>query len=498
MPLPPSVFIVPPGFLLSRWLFLRLLAIVYLIAFASLAPQLPGLVGEHGLLPAGELLDAAREFFDADAYRLYPTLAWLSASDLFLQTLCWTGVVLAGAAIGGLAPVATFALLWLLYLSVTVAGQGFLSFQWDTLLLETGLIAVLVAPLGWWPRLATAAAPSTTARWLLWLLVFKLTFLSGVTKLVSGDDTWWSFTALTYHYMTQPIPAWTSWYAHHLPAWLQMLSVGGMFVVELVVPFTIFLPVRFRRTRTVGCVFMIALQAGIGATGNYGFFNLLTIVLYLSLLDDEVIARLVPRPVREAAGGQPVRTSEPRAWRWTVTAVASVLAILSVASLWKEATYTRPHPVADWMLSWTQPTRSVNGYGLFRVMTTERPEIIIEGSRDGERWTEYAFRWKPGDPAERPTFVQPHMPRLDWQLWFAALDPQGQARWLTPLVFALLEGSPEVLALLDENPFADGRPRYVRLALYRYDFTRPDDDTGAWWRREFLRYLTDPISLDGS
>jgi hypothetical protein len=498
MPLPPTAFIVPPRFLLSRWLFLRLLAVVYLIAFASLAPQLPGLVGDNGLLPAGELLDAAREFFGADAYRLYPTLAWLNASDLFIQTLCWAGVLVAGTAIAGLAPVAAFAILWVLYLSVTVVGQDFLSFQWDTLLLESGLVAILLAPRGWWPRLATAREPSTAARWLLWLLVFKLTFLSGTTKLVSGDETWRNLTALTYHYMTQPIPAWTSWYAHQLPAWVQMLSAVGMFAVELTVPFTIALPARFRRTRTVGCVLMIALQVFIGATGNYGFFNLLTIVIYLSLLDDQVLARLVPRPVRDSADAHPVRDREPRSWRWAVTTLACLLGVLSAASLWKEVTYTRSHPVADGMLRWTQPVRSVNGYGLFRVMTTDRPEIIVEGSRDGEDWTEYAFRWKPGDPARPPAFVQPYMPRLDWQLWFAALDPQGQARWLTPLLFSLLEGSPEVLALLDGDPFAGGRPRYVRLALYRYNFTHPDDDTGAWWRREFLRYLTDPVSLDGT
>ena len=498
MSLPSTAFIVPPRFLVSRWVFLRLLAVVYLFAFASLAPQLPGLIGSNGLLPAGEFLDAAQEFFDGRAYWLYPTLAWLSASDLFLQALCWAGVVVAVAAFAGLAPVLTFALLWVLYLSVTVAGQAFLSFQWDTLLLETGLIAVLFAPLGWRSRLATAREPLTLVRWLLWLLVFKLTFLSGVTKLVSGDETWRGFTALTYHYLTQPIPAWTSWYAYQLPVWFQMLTVAGMFFVELAVPFVIFLPTRFRRVRTIGCLLMIGLQVMIGATGNYGFFNLLTVVLYLSLLDDVTIARLVPRPVRDAASARTNRAVEPRSWRWVVTAVACVMGVLSTASLWKEATYTRPHPVADWMLSWTQPTRSVNGYGLFRVMTTERPEIIVEGSRDGDTWTEYAFRWKPGHLARHPSFVQPHMPRLDWQLWFAALDPPGQARWLTPLVFALLEGSPEVLALLDGNPFAGGRPRYVRLALYRYDFTRPGDGTNDWWRREFLAYLTDPVSLDGS
>ena len=183
---------------LSRWVFLRLLGLTYLAAFASLTPQIIGLVGADGLLPAAEYLERAKKFYGADAYMFLPTLGWISASDGVLLGLCWGGIVLSALAVVGIAPVPTFWLLWVFYLSLTVLGQTFLSFQWDVLLLETGLLAGLYAPLGWWPVLGRDAQAPALIRWLLWLLLFKLMFLSGITKLVSGDETWWGLTALTF------------------------------------------------------------------------------------------------------------------------------------------------------------------------------------------------------------------------------------------------------------------------------------------------------------
>ena len=494
----PDVRMTPtPEFHLSRWLFLRLLAFVYLLAFASLAPQVVGLIGREGLLPVDQFLDRAHEFYNADAYLLLPTLLWFSPSSNALLMLCWSGVLLSLLALVGGAPTLTFAVLWAVYLSLTVAGQTFLSFQWDVLLLEVGLLACLYAPLGWWPRLSSERRPPPLLRWLIWVLAFKVTFLSGVTKLVSGDDTWRALTALMFHYETQPIPAWTSWFAHHMPDWIQMASVLTMFVIELVVPFAALAPIRFRRVRAGACALMCLLQVGIGLTGNYGFFNLLTIVLYLALLDDRhisgiLLASIAERP-RAIRSGRP----EPRSWRILVLGAGSTILLMTTLSLWHEMTYTRPHP--EWsnrLIGYVQPFRSINGYGLFRTMTTERPEIVVEGSSDGVTWTEYAFRSKPGNVDRRPGFVQPHMPRLDWLMWFAALDPLSHQHWLATLVDHLLDGTPTVRDLLDEDPFPNAPPRFVRLALYQYHFTTPDEkaETGNWWRRELRSYLTDTIS----
>ena len=195
----------PLSYLLSRWLFLRLLGVVYLIAFASLAVQVTGLVGEHGLLPARAVLERAHSAYGGQAYQLLPTVFWLGAGDFALRLVAWGGVVLAVLLILGLAPLPTLVLLWALYLSLTVVGQDFLSFQWDALLLETGLLAIIWAPVRWLP--GGRQPPATTvARWLLVFLLFKLMFLSGLTKLLSGDPTWLSATALDYHFETQPLP----------------------------------------------------------------------------------------------------------------------------------------------------------------------------------------------------------------------------------------------------------------------------------------------------
>jgi lipase maturation factor 1 len=478
-------------FAFSRDLFLRLLGLVYLIAFLSLAVQITGLVGSRGILPIGQVLTLARSQYGAQAYRILPTLLWLGSSDGVLTFLCWAGAALALVAVAGRARAPIFVLLWALYLSLTVAGQVFLEFQWDALLLETGVLACLYAPL----RASRAIEPNPIVRWVLWSLAYKLTFLSGITKILSGDPSWAAWTAMTYHYETQPLPAWISWYAHQLPARLHYWSVPAAFAIELAAPFAIFLPVRFWWTRLVACAAMTLFQLSIAATGNYGFFNLLAIVLYLALLDDQTLRLRPSGPVADKN-----MPREPVAWRVATSTMAIGIAVVSTITFVQEMERTAGTPVqlegawADQVVRWLGPFRSINGYGLFRVMTTARPEIVIEVSADGQEWKEYEFRWKPGDPRRRPRFVEPHMPRLDWQMWFAALDPGGAQYWLAPLLQRILAGEPSVLRLLGPSPLT-APPRFARLAYYRYRFTTRAEraGTGAWWVRTFEGYLTDPI-----
>jgi hypothetical protein len=403
---------------------------------------------------------------------------------------------------------------WALYLSLTVAGQTFLNFQWDSLLLETGLAAVLFAPLTLAPHLpAREPAPSRAALWLLRLLLFKLMLLSGAVKLLCMDETWWRLTALDFHYFTQPLPTWVAWYASHLPSSIQKISVVIMFAIEMAVPFTMFLP---RLGRRLGALALLLLQLLIAVTGNYGFFNLLTAVLCIPLLDDDLLLRLVPRrwrPSFTSPADQP-GPHAPTALRIARASLVAVLLFASALSFVRELVRTTPPDLEGvvggtlrWsertLLSWGEPLldridpfRCVNGYGLFRSMTTSRPEIVIEGSADGTTWREYAFPWKPGDVARRPAFVAPYMPRLDWQMWFAALNPRHAESWLGSLLLALLEARPEVLSLLGQLPF-DRPPQLVRLAYYRYEFTSSEERarTGAWWRRTSLGNLTEPLSL---
>src|SRR2546429_711915 len=402
-----------PTSVLSRWLFLRLLGLVYLIAFVSLALQVTGLVGDHGIIPATAFLERPRALYGGAAYRLLPTVCWLRAGDGALRLLCWGGGALALLVMAGVAQAPALALLWACYLSLSVVGQTFLWFQWDGLLLETGLLALLYAPTRWLPRRERERAPSGVIRWLVWLLLFKLMFLSGITKLASGDPTWRHLTALDYHFWTQPLPPWTAWYAQQLPGWVHQGMTLGMFAIELGAPWLIFAPRRFPGLRVAACVLLVLGQLGIALTGNYGFFNLLAIVLCLALLDDVTLRRVLP--LRLAAGG-----AEPLWWRRVTATLAAMIAPLSALTCAREIGATLPGARGSGdaaILRAIAPVRSVNGYGLFRVMTTERPEIVIEGSRDSVHWRGDAGRREPGGGAAPPRVVAPHQPPPDWPMW---------------------------------------------------------------------------------
>jgi hypothetical protein len=147
---------------------------------------------------------------------------------------------------------------------------------------------------------------------------------------------------------------------------------------------------------------------------------------------------------------------------------------------------------------WLQPFRSINSYGLFAVMTTERPEIIVEGTSDGQNWQPYEFRYKPGDLRRAPAFVAPHQPRLDWQMWFAALGSVEQNPWFLHFLQSLLRGSHHVEALLGNNPFPDEPPLAVRAIEYDYRFTTPElrAASGDWWRRENPREYCPAVRLN--
>ncbi len=479
----PPRTVTTPSYFLSRWLFLRLLGVVYLAAFLSLRGQVKGLVGRRGILPAADYLEEIRQLTGRERYLLVPTLCWLDASDRRLDRLCVGGVLLSCLLIAGVAPAPVLLLLWADYLSLSVACQRFLGYQWDALLLETGLHAALVAPIRLWPRLGHEPPPPRVALWLLRWLLFRVMFTSGLVKLLSGDPTWRKGTALQYHYETQPLPTWTSWYLHQLPARFHRLSTWFTFAVEQGLPPLMFGP---RRCRQVAFAGTVLLQLIIAATGNFGFFNLLTVALCVPLLDDQCFPQKWQPSV---AASVPARSSLRRWLGWLTLPVAAVPVMLSflelLAACGRRVRCTRPLARVREVLL---PFRSLNTYGLFAVMTTRRPEIIVEGSNDGRTWLPYEFRWKPGDVRRRPAFTGLHMPRLDWQMWFAALGSFWENGWFLQFLVRLLEGSPEVLGLLRHNPFPGAPPRYVRAILYDYRFTdrAARKETGAWWRREAL------------
>lgn len=492
----------PPSYYLVRWWFLRGLGVVYFFAFLSLWMQINGLIGHNGILPVDQFMPAVRQQCEAHGiglarFQLLPTLCWFDTSNGFIDFQCAAGTILSVLLIAGIAPAPVLFLLWLLYLSLATVGRDFLGFQWDNLLLEAGVLAIFLAPLQLLPGPSRESAPSLTALWLLRLLLFKLMFLSGCVKLLSHDPSWHQLTALTYHYETQPLPTWIGWYAGHLPVWFQKLSCKLTFVIELGAPFLVFLP---RRIRCAGAASIVGLEVLILLTGNYTFFNWLTLALCLLCLDDRALSWMLPRALRNRISfGSAVSNPLPR--RWTIPLAITLAAVyLSVSgtALLETLGYHSPMPAPfAWMAGELEPFRSDNGYGLFAVMTTQRNEIVIEGSNDGVNWLPYEFKYKPGDLHRRPGFVAPFQPRLDWQMWFAALGTAEENPWFGNFCVRLLQGSPEVLALLAKNPFPAHPPRLIRAELYTYHFTSLAEHraTSDWWKRTPAGEYLPPISL---
>ena len=459
----------PASFQKIEWLFLRLLALVYLAAFLSLGRQVRGLIGTQGILPISEYLDAVRNALGADAWRIVPTLLWFSHSDAVLSGLCIAGAIVSIVLLAGFLERVCLILLYVLYLSLVSAGQEFLSFQWDMLLLEAGFLAIFLGS-------------SRIVVWLFRILAFRLMFSSGAVKLLSGDPSWRNLSAMSYHYFTQPLPTPVAWYFEQLPFWFQKFSTASVFAIELGIPFFIFLP---RRARCFGAWCLIGLQTLIPITGNYAFFNWLAIGLLIFLFDDAAVSRWIPSRQVSAT---------PRK-----LAIAAAVLVVSLGSLQTIATFGGRLPrIASELVQAVQPFGIVNTYGLFAVMTTTRPEITIQGSNDGANWSDYVFKYKPGPLDRRPSWVAPYQPRLDWQMWFAALGSYRENPWFVNFMVRLLEGSPDVLMLVERDPFPNAPPRYVRAVISSYRFTNWSDRrvTGNWWKAGPAGVYLRAISLD--
>ena len=466
----------------------------------KLGGRIEGLVGEHGLIPVGEQLASLRKA--GGSFWQMPSLSWLAEGDTMLLTQCWLGALCAIAMCAGFFPGACALVCWALYLSLMSVGESFANFQWDALLLETSLLAALWLPWRARPDWSRESRAQKIGRWLLWWLLVRMIIESGVVKLTWRDGTWLDYSALDYHFETQPLPLWTAWYAHQLPRWVLRAECWFTYFVEIATPIFLLAPPRWRFLRYGTVLLQVLLQLGIIATGNYTYFNWLTIALCVPFLDDAF------------CGFRKWRMPEPeeKLQRWWSLVPTGMLALASVcltfdgftsafAGLAGQETQARrmreeydrtgKQPSQPWLAA----LRSFNGYGLFRTMTLSRPEIVIEGSADGVNWHEYEFPNKAGDIYRRPALVAPFQPRLDWQMWFAALAPQRYGYLLERLVRRLLQGEPAVLALLEKNPFASHPPQFVRLSFYDYHFTRFADGGAAWWKRD-RKGATPPLSLD--
>ncbi|MCI0653985.1 MAG: lipase maturation factor family protein [Methylococcaceae bacterium] len=461
----------PAHYNLVSWLFLRVLALIYIAAFASMALQIEGLVGSEGILPIASKLSAIRESIGAQAYWLYPTLFWLDASDPVLTGACVAGVVSGVAVLFNQFTRLALIICYVLYLSIFYAGQDFTSFQWDLFLLEAGFLAIFLC--------GGSFIVVLLYRWLL----FRFMFLGGMVKIASGDPNWRDLTALAYHYETQPLPSPLAWYAHQLPLWVHQLSVAGVFLIELVIPFCVFMP---RRLREFAAWSFILLQSIIILTGNYNFFNLLAISLCLFLFDDTSVARLIgPTTVSR------IRSFAPNPGRVAAimaALLASTVLISNATLAWSSNSLDAPPQPLYALMEATLILGIANTYGPFAVMTTRRGEIEIEASTNGADWFPYKFKYKPGELNMNLTWLIPHQPRLDWQMWFAALRPGDPPYWFNRLMNELAKANPTVNSLFQSVPFPGQKPRFIRAKFYQYRYTDPDQrrSTGRIWKSDYL------------
>ena len=469
----------PPRYEVTRWLFLRFLGFIYLGAMASFSVQALQLIGSDGILPLENHIADLRATLGERPWLHVPMLFWFNQGDAFIQWLPIAGCLAAIAVVFNFATRTSLILLYVIYLSLFYAGQTFMTYQWDLELLEAGVLAILLT------------SESRVALWLLRWLVFRFMFMSGFVKLASGDLHWRNLTALDYHFETQPLPTPLAWYAHHLPEWMLKSGSGATLVIELLLPFLVFMP---RRPRMLaGCAFIL-LQFAIILTGNYNFFNLLTICLCLALFDDRALSRFVPSALVSRLQARRARHPISRLVTWVL---APLIVITSSNLLLTQMGVTSHYWALTRAVSVCQ---CVNNYGPFAVMTTRRFEIVIEGSNDGMTWKAYDFRYKPGDVSRMPAWIIPHQPRVDWQLWFAALDPGQQPVWFRHLVVRLLQGDPAMDSLFHANPFPDRPPAYLRALYYRYQFTTPAERaaTGHWWKRNYEGQYLPPVKLQPS
>ena len=461
---------------LARSVFQRALGAVYLIAFVVTLRQFPALLGDGGLLPVPRFV-ARVSFIDA------PSIFHWRYSDRLLRAVAWTGIALSISVIAGITdlvptPIAmlAWAALWALYLSVVNVGQTFYGFGWESLLCETGFLAIFLGN-------AQVAPPVTLVYLLRWLL-FRVEFGAGLIKL-RGDACWRDLTCLYYHHETQPMPNPLSWYAHRLPKSFHRLEVLGNHVAQLVAPVLLFAP---QPIATLAGLVIVGTQGWLVLSGNFAWLNWITMTLAISSLDDAALGRILP--AAHQVGTIPV---------WCGGIVLAYTGLIVVLSYRPARNLLSRRQLMNYSFD---PFHVVGTYGAFGSITKERDEVVVEGTDEvaltpQTTWREYEFKGKPGDVMRRPPQVAPYHLRLDWLMWFAAMSSPMYQEWFFPFLQKLLAADRATLALLRDDPFAGRRPRYVRARLYRYRFTTRGErrETGAWWHRELLGDYVRPVSL---
>jgi hypothetical protein len=491
--------------LISRWLFLRALGLIYFSAFYALLFQIRGLIGPEGILPARDYLQAIAHSSLAHLRFWYvPSLLWVSGTSAMLMAIVWIGLIASILLVLNLWPRAQLAICFVCLLSFVAAAQDFSAYQSDGMLLEAGFISLFFVPPGLRPGLGSAHPPSRASLFLLQWEWFRIYFESGLVKLASGDLQWRNLTAMDEYYQNGPLPTWIGWYVQHLPHSFHAGTVLATLIMELSLIWMFVFPRHFR----IALFYIVTFwQLGVIATANYAFLNYLVLTMGVLIVDDRFLLKFVPVRWRSRIETQ-LAPSAPRNERASVKPIGSLhahlqrhfgaLKIASAAGIQTWIFYATtvemilivaprlPIPMAPVMV--LEPFRIANQYGLFAVMTPARYEIEFQGTNDGQNWTPYRFQYKPQALNEAPGIYAPYQPRFDWNLWFASLGPWRSNLLVLKTEVRLLENNREVSGLFGGNPFAQAPPKQVRAVLWQYWFTTMAEKraTGNWWRRQSI------------
>lgn len=464
----------PESYSIAIQIFLRLLGALFIVVYLPFILHIRGLFGVNGILPMRKYLSLIQRRVGKKRFYYIPSLFWLNASDAALLALAWSGLILGALLMMGVWPSLLLILLYVIHLSLTSAGQDFLSFGWEMFLLEITLGMFLVI----------STTPYNMLAWIGFnVLLLRFYFQAGISKIFSQDPNWRNLTALWYHYLTQPLPNTLAWYFQKLPLWFHKFSALYMYFVELIVPWAIFSPPEVRLF-----VFSqyVALQLGIYLTGNFSYLNHMSVIASIVFIHNKFLEPFFSLP----AGSEP----SPFLWQQGMAILGGVFLALQLMSLWH--TFF-PRTLFNTIIYFLRPFHVADPHGIFAVMTTKRYEIILEGSNDGEDWKEYGFYSKPGKLSWRPRRISPFQPRLDWQAWFLPFGIFHEEVWFQKFLLKLLEGSPLVIKLLKTNPFPEAPPSYIRAVVYDYEYTTFEEKakTGNWWKRHYVGLYSPTLSL---
>jgi Lipase maturation factor len=481
-----------PTYWLTRFLILRLLGLVYAVAFAVAINQIIPLIGANGLLPVGIFLRRVSELLGSPAagfWRL-PSLFWIDHSDTMLLTLAWAGFILSCVVIAGFANALLLTVLWVIYMSFVHVGQDWYGYGWEIQLLETGFLAIFLCPLIDMRPFPRHAPPITVIGLFRWL-IFRIMLGAGMIK-IRGDEVWRNGTALYYHFETQPIPGPLSRWFHFLPRAFLKAGVWYNFLAELIAPWFIFWP---RLARHIAGSVIVVLQVILLLSGNLSFLNWLTIVPALACFDDGFWSRILPgrwveQAAAAAAGAEPSKSMTVTAWAITI--------LIALLSIQPAINILSPGQIMNTSFN---PFDLVNTYGAFGSVGQERLNVIFEGTMDDvpdekANWKPYPYKGLPVYLDRRAPQVAPYQLRLDWQMWFASMSTPDEYPWTMNLVSKLLHNDPIALSLFANNPFPGKPPKFIRAVLYRYRFAAPGNPQGYWWNRDRISNWLPAVSAN--